>query len=55
MEGDHAVVQEVWLTLGDDLGSAVRRHHESGQLLQVRTDEIPNSILGAGCQSETLL
>ena len=54
VEGDHAVEEQVALALGDHLGAALRAD-EHGEAPQVRADEVPGAVLGAGLQAEAVL
>ena len=51
MEGDHAIEQQEVLALGDHLGAVVAGY-EHRKLPQVGADEVPDALLGAGCQLE---
>lgn len=54
MEGHHTVEKQIVLPFGNNLSLAILRD-ENGKLLQVRADEIPDTLFCARFQFESLL
>ena len=54
VKGDHAVVEQVGLPLGDDFQDAVLLD-DDGQLRQVLADEVPGALRAAGLLQEAAL
>ena len=54
VEGNHAVEEQIVLSLGNDLGLPILRN-KNWQLFKVGPDEIPDSLFSTGSDLESLL